>query len=75
VDFPEPPREETHPLDESTPEVQLAARFQEDARMRERLAVRTQVASPAEQQPLGEGLFTTQGIFDVTRLDWSRFAP
>ncbi len=75
VDFPEPPRLEEHPLGEHGPAVGLTARSQEDARARERLAVGMGVAQPAESQPLGEGLFTTRGIFDVTRLDWSRFAP
>jgi hypothetical protein len=75
VDFPEPPREETHPLGDGTQAVGLVARATEDARMREKLQVRAAAPQPREQQPLGEGLFTTQGIFDVTRLDWSRFAP
>ena len=75
LDFPEPPREERHELGEHTPGLQLKASFAEDARMREKLQVRAAVAQPQETQPLGEGLFTTQGIFDVTRLDWSRFAP
>ncbi|WP_224241988.1 hypothetical protein [Hyalangium gracile] len=75
VDFPEPPREETHPLGEETPGVHLTARATEDARMRERLQVKATAPQPAEKQPLGEGLLTLGGIFDVTRMDWSRFAP
>jgi hypothetical protein len=74
VDFPEPPREEAHPLGEHTPAVGLSTQAREDARAREALAV-TAEAGRQEAQPLGEGLLTVRGIFDVTRMDWSRFAP
>lgn len=74
VDFPEPPRLETHPLREKTPAVAVTARGSEDARARETLEAKVG-AKAKEAQPLGEGLLTVRGIFDATRLDWSRFAP
>jgi hypothetical protein len=73
VDFPEPPRLETHPLGEKTPPaVGVTARAAEDARAKEALRVKAGTKQ-AEAQPLGEGLLTLKGRFDVTRMDWSRF--
>ncbi len=74
VDFPAPPRKEEHPLEELGWEARLGIQQREEARARDSLAVRVD-ARHEEKQPLAEERFSMQGIFDVTRLDWSHLAP
>jgi hypothetical protein len=70
VDFPEPPRQETHEQSEAPLGTALAASFAETLAMREALDVKTAVGF-GEVQPQEETRVSMGAVLDMTRLDWS----
>jgi hypothetical protein len=75
LDLPEPTHTDQHELGTRAFSVEADAKFQERAGATTSELSADAAAKLEERHSIGEGQFSFQGVFDVTRFEGSRFAP